>query len=298
MPKFYAIVTASTMDFDSQSSSSSTIVASRNNSVLPSTSSVGKISLDTLNLPTGITITAATFHWFDHSYSTSPKLSQHRLFSISPDNSSFTAFYSNTTKLLSGWKSHQLTSGETQNINTTGLTWIKQSVNDPGGTKFRTWEIRSWDYGTGSSISNNDDRYSPYLEIDYEYIQSTGETGTTNICISYPTITMTKGWLGAATSLYSKGWLTCDIEIIEILPPSGDTGDHIVGFGSSRDYKRKQKLRKKKIIVKVFLDGKTYEKSAYVNEDVKITANNVFVTKDKETGDVSIKIIVNGVEID
>jgi len=127
-------------------------------------------------------------------------------------------------------------------------------------------------------------------------------TGDTRILLSYPTITMTKGWLGAATSLYSKGWLNYDLQIVEITGDTGTTGVTAVpGFpsgGSSRfDSTRKkvQQLRKKKIIVRVLYNGKLYEESVVVDEDVKITAKNVKVYKTKNG--IDIEIYVDNIKI-
>jgi hypothetical protein len=110
------------------------------------------------------------------------------------------------------------------------------------------------------------------------------------VSICYAGITSSKGWLGAATSLYSKGWLNYDIEIISV-PIPRTTGP------ARRDKPRRQhRLRKKRITVRVTFSGETYERTVIVAQDVSITAQNVQLQK---SGDqVEVIIQVDGIILD
>lgn len=111
---------------------------------------------------------------------------------------------------------------------------------------------------------------------------------------SFPDILYSKGWLGAATSLYSKGWLNYDIEIEEgpVVPPELEPGIVVPGTGGSSRTRprRKQKLRKKRITVRVHFSGNTYEKTVIVAPNVNITTANVSVEKSGDQLEIRIKV--------
>jgi len=211
-----------------------------------------------------------------------------------------TIYNSLATESTNQWKSTPISTGISIGSQ---FTRLFLDVADPGPAKRRRWDVRAWDFGTGSGRAGNNDRYSPYIQVDYTLPEppSTGDTGDTKIAISYATITMTKGWVGAATSLYSKGWLNYDLEIIEVQPPdTGDTGVTAVtqaSTGGITRHRKRQQLRKKKVTVRVLFRGKTYEKTVYVDPDISITAKNVKVSRAKGGG-LDIKIFVDDVEIE
>ena len=136
MATWYAIVCGSARDEIIGSTNDSTdtrLVVTDNNSISIRNEGYAQVPITgvTGGAGSGVTITAATLHWFDHSYSQTSKISNSRRIKLSSNNSNYVTVYLDT---------------------------------------FRTWEIRSWDYGTGSGISNNDDRYSPYIVIEYDEI--------------------------------------------------------------------------------------------------------------------------------
>ena len=174
MATWYAIVSGSARDEIIGSTNDSTdtrLVVTDNNSISIRNEGYAQVPITgvTGGAGSGVTITAATLHWFDHSYSQTSKISNSRRIKLSSNNSNYVTVYLDTGTFSSGWKSHQLTSSEFEKLSGSSA-WINFEVDDPGGANFRTWEIRSWDYGTGSGISNNDDRYSPYIVIEYDEI--------------------------------------------------------------------------------------------------------------------------------
>jgi hypothetical protein len=107
---------------------------------------------------------------------------------------------------------------------------------------------------------------------------------------NHASITVTKGWIGAATFIYSRGILNYDIEIIDI-PYVEPEESHVGTGGSSRLRTRTHnKLQiHKKVTVRVAFAGDIYERTVVVAQDVNITAENVEVTKTADQVKIKIK---------
>lgn len=86
------------------------------------------------------TISAATLYWYHVGYTTNTTYS--RIIKVGVD----TILNSTATPAAAGWHSEALTSGELAQINKTGSTLVEFDVGTPGKNKYRTWEIRTWDY--------------------------------------------------------------------------------------------------------------------------------------------------------
>ena len=111
-----------------------------------------------LTVKNNIVITAATFHWYDSSYTISRGLSVNSSIDIrSYDAGSFAEIYNFTSKPSAGWKSHALTSEELEHINVSGETQFRFRTKpflDVG--KYSRWEI-------GAS----EDDKGAYLVVEY-----------------------------------------------------------------------------------------------------------------------------------
>ena len=126
-----------------------TLIAGRNNVVSPSVTYTAYINIDTSGIPDGDVISAATLYIYEHSYTSSKGIS--KLYSIYfPSDSSYIV-YGKT--YAGGWTSEALDTSQMAAINKTGTTDFTLSVPDPPAFKFRTFNIRAYEYDTPSTFS-------------------------------------------------------------------------------------------------------------------------------------------------
>lgn len=155
MPSYTGRVTIGINDWNTDSSTETRLEIAQTPAA--SISTIGGARLDT-NISGG-TVTGATIYWYDHSYVKSKNTTYQGTVLIRPDDLGFTEVYS-FTSWSTGWKSHALTSGELSEINTTGNTELRFSVDEPSFLESRNWNVRAYEYTpTGT--------YSAYIVIDY-----------------------------------------------------------------------------------------------------------------------------------
>jgi uncharacterized membrane protein len=165
MASITAYVSASANDWYAPpyDDTSTTMVAQQNNFLSPAVSQTAHCKIDTSSIPASATVQSITFHWYDHSYTTSSRTLQSRVIWInnSSDNATYYAFYNNTVTLSAGWKNTTTTNASAlAKVNKGGYTFFRFSVGDPGTSKYRIWNIRTWDY-------SGDTTNACYVEVEY-----------------------------------------------------------------------------------------------------------------------------------
>lgn len=130
-----------------------TLAAVINNAL--ASSSYGYARLDTAAIGTDV-ISAATLFWYHDGYTKTKTVAFSRKITIG----TATILDSTATPAAVGWHSEVLTAGEFAEINKTGETIVQFLVNDPGGSDFRSWLVRAWDFvPTGT--------YACYLDVTH-----------------------------------------------------------------------------------------------------------------------------------
>lgn len=144
-------VSQGSYDYDDSSSTDTTITAQQNPAIL-----IDQDAAFRLDTSVAGTITAATVHWYDHSFSKVGKTTtyQGQIDILGTEIYSFNSSTAPTT----GWKSHALTSGEISLL-ANGLSTFNVTVDNPGGANSRSWSIRAYEYA-GS--------YEAYIVLDYD----------------------------------------------------------------------------------------------------------------------------------
>jgi hypothetical protein len=123
-----------------------TILSAEINSGL-SADTFGWANIDTSAIGTD-TISAASIHWVHHGYTKPKAIAFSRLIYV---DSTIILDTADAPGISGGWDSHDLTAGEFSLIDTSGVTAIVFDVADPGGSNYRKWDIRAWDYDGGIS---------------------------------------------------------------------------------------------------------------------------------------------------
>jgi hypothetical protein len=126
-----------------------TLYNGRNQTIFPASTEIAYIKINTAAIPDTDVISAATLYIYEHSYTSSKGTSKiYRIYMPSA-----TSFVVLDKTYAGGWTSEALNATEIAAIDKTGLTRFTISTADPGATKFRTFQIRAYEYDTPSTFS-------------------------------------------------------------------------------------------------------------------------------------------------
>lgn len=153
-------------DYYQVGSYTSTIIAQKNNITLVDYYATAELT--TSSIPDDATIQSATFYWYNDKYNLSKGINyQQNIYTVSGVDLCLLYTYNSAVAPSIGWNSVELNAGCLANINKQGKTVIRFTVNDPGGSYYRSWEIRAFDYdGVGV--------YAPYMVIEYSSPSTVG----------------------------------------------------------------------------------------------------------------------------
>lgn len=136
------------------------LVAMNNQSITPALVSFGWAFINTNGIPVAATITAATLHWYHHSYTLSGRGNTYHRQIILSEPGGGSILDSSATPPAAGWHSVALDSIRFPAINRTGKTEFRFTVNEPASGMSRLWNVRSWDYGDSNE-------FAAYLEVEF-----------------------------------------------------------------------------------------------------------------------------------
>ena len=139
-------------DWDDGSATATTITARANNSVdPPEPIQDAYFNIDTSAIPDADTVSSATLYWYDNAYTASKGVT--RVYNIAIWNNTSEGFegcISGTYSGSAGWKNGAIPSERLASnyINKTGNTLFILYVVDPGGSYYRSWTVRAYEYVT------------------------------------------------------------------------------------------------------------------------------------------------------
>ena len=105
---------------------------------------------------TGETILGIDMHWFQHASAKSKGVDYHHTIFLNGhlvfNQTGYSASYQ--------WKTAAVPAGSLQYFNVDSLNRFEFVVPDPGGTYYRRWTMRTYDYDAGHT-------YAPYIVVEH-----------------------------------------------------------------------------------------------------------------------------------